>query len=193
MFDTLGCIKPYRDTVVVKVISPIKPFAGNDTVIVANQPLQLNATGGTVFEWSPPTGMSNPLVFNPIVTLGAETNSIRFVVKISAPEGCSALDDVWVKVFKTGPDLFIPSAFTPNKDGKNDILRPVAAGMKALNFFRVYNRWGQLLFSTNELGKGWNGKFKGADQPNGTYVYMAEATNYLDKKVLKKGTVVLIR
>jgi gliding motility-associated-like protein len=112
---------------------------------------------------------------------------------VSEAASCFGTDDIVVRVFKTGPDLFIPSAFTPNNDGKNDILKPVAVGMKGLTFFRIYNRWGQMLFSTSEIGKGWNGTFGGSDQPSGTYVYMAEAVDYLDKKVTKKGTVVLLR
>ena len=193
VFDTLGCPKPFSDTLFVRVITPIRAFAGNDTIIVANQPLQLNATGGSLFQWLTTTGMSNPFIPNPLVTLGPGVDSVRYVVRVSEAAGCFGTDDIVVRVFKTGPDLFIPSAFTPNNDGRNDILKPVAVGMKGLTFFRIYNRWGQMLFSTSEIGRGWNGTFGGYDQPSGTYVYMAEAVDYLDKKVTKKGTVVLLR
>ena len=192
-YDTLGCPKPFSDTVMVWVIPRVQAFAGNDTSVVANQPLQLNATGGSVYLWTPSFGMTNPLLSNPVVTLGPETGTIKYTVRVSVPEGCYATDDINVKVFKTGPDIFIPSAFTPNNDGKNDVLKPIAVGMKSLTYFRVYNRWGQLLFSTGDIGKGWNGTFGGTDQASGTYVYTAEATDYQDKKVVKKGTVVLIR
>ena len=193
VFDTLGCPKPFIDTVVVKVVPPVKAFAGNDTVVVANQPLQLNATGGSLYSWTPVFGTNNPRIANPIVTLGTEVGSIRFVVSVSVVEGCSATDDINILVFKTGPEIFVPSAFTPNNDGKNDVLKPVAVGMKQVNFFRIYNRWGQMVYSTSQLGQGWSGTFGGADQASGTYVYTVEATDYLNKKILKKGTVVLLR
>ena len=193
VFDTLGCPKPYIDTVVVKVVPPVKAFAGNDTVVVASQPLQLNATGGTLYSWTPAFGINNPLIANPVVTLGTEVGSIRYVVTVSVPGGCFATDDINIIVFKTGPEIFVPTAFTPNNDGKNDVLKPVAVGMKQVNFFRIYNRWGQMVYSTSQLGKGWNGTFGGVDQASGTYVYTVEASDYLNKTILKKGTVVLLR
>ena len=107
--------------------------------------------------------------------------------------GCFADDDVVVKVYKTGPDIFVPSAFTPNGDGKNDILRPITIGISQLHYFRVYNRWGQLVFSTTELGRGWDGMFNGAQQPANTYIFATEGTDYTGKTVYRKGTSVLIR
>lgn len=192
-YDTLGCIKPFRDTVLVKVIPPIRAFAGNDTTIVANQPLQLNGVGGSVFQWSPNFGLSNSQISNPIVTLGPGIETFKYVLRVSEPEGCFGTDDIVITVFKTGPDIFIPTAFTPNKDGRNDVLKPIPVGIKVLTNFRIYNRWGQMLFSTSETGKGWDGSFGGSEQPSGTYVYSAEGIDYLDKKLVKKGTVVLLR
>ncbi len=191
--DTVGCPKPVRDTVQVVVIPKVKAFAGRDTTIVANQPLQLNASGAANYAWSPITGLNNPSIANPIAILGTSVDSIRYIVTVSTPEGCNAIDDIVVKVFKTGPEIFVPSGFTPNGDFKNDILKPILVGMKALNYFRVYNRWGQLLFQTSEIGKGWDGTISGTPQQSGTFVYMAEAVDYLGNTVFRKGTVVLIR
>jgi len=193
VFDTLGCPKPGYDTVVVRVVPRVRAFAGADTVVAANQPLQLNATGGTVYRWSPAFGLNNPNINNPIATLGPEIGTIRYVVQVGVPEGCATTDDINVRVFKTGPDLFIPTAFSPNNDGKNDILKPIAVGLRSLEFFRVYNRWGQLVYTTSEIGKGWNGKLAGVDQASGTFVFYAQAIDYLGNPVIKKGTVVLIR
>ncbi len=192
-YDTIGCPKPARDTVIVNVNPRILAFAGNDTTIVANQPLQLNATGGTVYAWSPSSGLSNPAIANPVVVLGTSTDSITYRVRVSVPIGCAAFDDITVRVFKTGPDILVPSAFTPNRDGRNDILKPILIGMKGLNYFRVYNRWGKMVFNTAENGKGWDGRFGGIDQGSGTFVYTAEGDDYLGKRIFRKGTVVLIR
>lgn len=191
--DTKGCPKPASDTVVVKVIPRVPAFAGNDTTIVVNQPLQLNATGGAVYSWSPNTGMTDPNIPNPVVTLGPQYDSITYRVLVSTPEGCSATDDIKVVVFKSNPQIFIPSAFTPNGDGNNDIMRPKVVGMKQYNYFRVYNRLGQMLYSTSTAGQGWDGKLGGKAQPAGAYVYEAQAIDYTGKVINKKGTFVLIR
>lgn len=192
VYDTLGCPKPARDTTVVTVIPPVRAFAGNDTVVIADQPLQLNASGGSSYAWSPATGLSDPSVANPVVILRASYDSMIYKVRIGN-DGCFAEDDVKIRIFKTGPDLFIPTAFTPNADGKNDILKPVPIGIKTLNYFRVYNRWGQMLYSTSSIGSGWNGTAEGREQATGTYVFMAQATDYQGKQIFKKGTIVLIR
>jgi gliding motility-associated-like protein len=91
------------------------------------------------------------------------------------------------------PEIFIPDAFTPNGDGLNEIFKPTMAGLRSLTFFRIYNRWGQLLFETTQPNTGWNGKFKGDEQPNGAYVYTVQAIDYLGEIINKKGTFVLIR
>jgi gliding motility-associated-like protein len=191
--DNLGCPKPVSDTVVVSVIPPVPAFAGHDTTIVAGEPLQLKATGGAIYSWTPSTGMDNPNIANPIVTLGPEIDSIRYKVKVSTIEGCYAYDDLKVTVFKTKPDIFIPSGFTPNHDGLNDILRPTVVGMKQFNYFKVFDRWGVMLYSTSQQGQGWDGTYAGTAQPAGTYVYVAQAIDYTGKLITKKGTAVLIR
>lgn len=193
VYDTLGCPKPGRDTAVVTVIPPVNAFAGNDTSVVANQPLQLNATGGNMYTWSPATGMDNPDIANPVVTLSAAYDSVVYKVRVGTDGGCFAEDEMKVKVFKTGPDIFIPTAFTPNGDGKNDVLKPLPVGIKTFKYFRVYNRWGQMVYSTSAIGSGWDGTFNGKEQATGTYVFMAQATDYLGKQISKKGTIVLIR
>ncbi|MBZ4256743.1 gliding motility-associated C-terminal domain-containing protein, partial [Mycobacterium tuberculosis] len=83
-----------------------------------------------------------------------------------------------------------PSAFTPNGDGRNDYLKPLPVGISALRYFKVLNRWGQIVFSTTEYGRGWDGTFNGVKQPPGTYIYMAEGVDYKGKIVFKKGSAV---
>ncbi len=195
--DTLGCPKPTRDTVEVTVIRPVVVFAGNDTAIVVNQPLQLNAIcnfdNGTAFKWTPSTGLNNDAIPNPVATLNIAADSIKYKVRATIPETCYGEDEIVVRLFKTDPDIFVPSGFTPNNDGKNDILKPIPVGISKLEFFSIYNRWGQLIFTTSEIGKGWNGLLGDAQQPSGTYVYMAQGIDYTGKTIFRKGTVVLIR
>ncbi len=185
-----GCPKPGFDTVVVRVIPPIPAFAGNDTAIVVGQPLQLTATGSEFFDWQPPTGLNNPHIANPVANLN---DNITYTVRVSSPEGCFAYDTINVKVFKTPPDIFVPTAFTPNGDYLNDVLTPIPVGISKYDYFRVYNRWGQLVFSTTEVKKGWDGKISGKDQGSDTFVWYVRGTDYTGKVIFKKGSTTLIR
>jgi gliding motility-associated-like protein len=90
-------------------------------------------------------------------------------------------------------DIYVPTAFTPNKDGKNDVLRPALAGIKDLRYFRVYNRWGQLIFETKAENAGWDGTVKGIKQESGVMVWVAEGLGVDGKVYFRKGTCMLIR
>ncbi len=188
--DVLGCPKPVKDTMILYV-AKIKADAGpRDTSVVIDQPLQLNATGSTNYSWTPAIWLSNPSISNPIAL---PQNDIEYVVKVSNDFGCFATDSIRVHLYKVKADLFVPNAFTPNGDGDNDIFRPIPIGMKSVDIFRVYNRWGQMLYSGTGNSAGWDGRFGGRPQETATYVWYAEGVDYLNKKIKKKGSVVLIR
>jgi len=188
--DVLGCPKPVKDTMIL-FVDKIKANAGpRDTSVVLGQPLQLGASGGTNYAWTPITWLDNPNISNPI---SLPQNNIEYIVRVSNDIGCFANDTILVKVYKVKPGLFIPNAFTPNGDGNNDIFRPVAIGMKSVDIFRVYNRWGQMLYSGTGNGAGWDGRFGGRPQEAATYVWYAEGVDYLNNKTKLKGTVILIR
>jgi len=187
--DTLGCPKPSRDTVLVTVRPKILAFAGRDTSIVIGQPLQLRGSGAEFFSWTPPLGLNRTDINNPIALL---SDNITFVMKAFTEEGCFALDTINIKVFKTAPDIFVPNAFTPEREA-NPVFRPIPVGISTLRYFRIFNRWGQLVFSTNEPGKGWDGTLSGKLQNAGSYAWMVEGVDYTGKTVTKKGTMILIR
>ena len=188
-----GCPKPQRDSVVVTVLPPLNAFAGRDTSIIAGQPLQLKATGGITYAWSPPTGLNNPGIQGPVAVLDGNSPTIVYTVVVSDQAGCIDSASITVNVFKTGPDIFVPTGFTPNGDGRNDKFRPIYAGMSQVDFFRVYNRWGQLVYSSKINGEGWDGKLGGKIQNSGTFVWMVQAIDFTGKLHFKKGTVILIR
>lgn len=194
-----NCPNLLIDTFTVNVIPPVTVNAGTDTMIVLNQPLQLQATSSFVdsinlsYLWQPANYLNNPAIINPIATITNAVNTVVYTVKAATPEGCVGEDAIRVTVFKTQPDFFIPTGFTPNGDGKNDILKPIAVGISSIKFFSVYNRFGQLLFTTKEFGKGWDGLFNNTAQPSGTYIFTAQGVDYTGKIVDKRGTSVLIR
>ena len=193
VFDNIGCPKPGRDTVTVIVLPKVNAFAGKDTSVVVDQPLQFNATGGESYTWTPPTSLSRADVGNPIGIYNGSFDSIEYKVVVIDENNCSDSDFVKVKIFRTNPQIFVPSAFTPNSDGRNDVFRPIAVGISKIEYFRVYNRWGQLVFSTTTSEFGWNGKISGKEQATGTFVWVVKAVDYTGKAVFAKGTVTLIR
>jgi gliding motility-associated-like protein len=189
--DTLGCPAAVKDTVLVRVIQALNVDAGPaDTSVVEDEPLQLHASGALTYTWSPSTWLNNPRSANPI---SRPLDSIKyFLVGVDA-NGCVGSDSIMVRLYKVEEDMYVPSAFTPNGDGLNDDFKPILLGMKSISYFRVYNRFGELVFSTSQVDKGWDGVFKGKPQNIGTYVWMAAGITYKGQLRRKKGYVILIR
>jgi gliding motility-associated-like protein len=196
--ENAGCPNALIDTFHIRVIAPILVDAGNDTAVVINQPLQLHASsndttaGGDVFNWTPIIGLDDPNIADPVAVLGSETDSIRYIVKATSPYGCFGLADILVRVFKTMPDIFVPNAFTPG-GGTNNVFRPIPVGIANLQYFRVYNRWGQLVYATSQMGQGWDGRIHGQLVDSGAFVWMVQGITYTGKAVFHKGTMVLVR
>ena len=189
-----GCSSVDRAKVMIRVLPPVKIFAGNDTAISLNEPLQLNATdvnssGFDSYAWSPAFGLNNPFVQNPVANLN---QNMVYMVTAKTSEGCTAADTISIKFFEAA-SIYVPSAFTPNKDGLNDIFRPILVGIRTLKNFSVFNRFGQLVYTTSTPGAGWDGTIYGVKQSTATFVWMVEAVDYKGNVLTKKGTVVLIR
>jgi gliding motility-associated-like protein len=133
--------------------------------------------------------LNNPNISDPLATI---TQNITYKVIVTTAEGCSSTDSVTIKAFK-GPDIYGPTAFTPNHDGKNDKFIPIPVGIKEIKYFKVYNRWGQIVFSTSKLHEGWDGRLKGIDLDSGVFVWMIQAVTDDNRIIFKRGTVTLIR
>ena len=153
--------------------------------------MYFNATGGSIFEWSPGNNLSTVSAPNP-VGFYPDTGRYNYNVYIRSPRGCEGNDSIRVWVVGQG-SLFIPSAFTPNGDGTNDLLRPLSVGYSAYNYFRVFNRWGELVFDTKRIGDGWDGTFRGKKADVGTYFWLLSAIDKDGVTHQKKGDATLIR
>ncbi|MBL0144833.1 MAG: gliding motility-associated C-terminal domain-containing protein [Chitinophagaceae bacterium] len=189
--DILGCPKPVQKTVRLNVVKIIANAGPRDTSVVLGQPLQLNATGGTNYLWINDTRwLSSTIIHNPIAL---PQSDIEYIVQVSDINGCFAFDSIRVKLYRVSPGLYVPNAFTPNSDGKNDIFRPIVLGIKSLDLFQVYNRFGQMVYSGTDITQGWDGTFGGRPQDPANFVWIAEATDYTGKKIKRKGNVILIR
>jgi gliding motility-associated-like protein len=192
-YDNLGCPKPGRDTITVFVNPRVRAYAGRDTIVVVNQPLQFNGSGGVNYVWSPSTGLNSTVIFNPIGIYSASVDSVKYKLVVTDSIGCADSAYVTVRIFKTAPSVFVPTAFTPNNDGLNDIIYPVSVGIKRINYFSIFNRYGQLVFKTTQDRHGWDGNINSKAQGSGVYVWMVSAVDYLDRAIFLKGTVTLIR
>jgi gliding motility-associated-like protein len=167
--------------------------AGSDTSVVVDQPRQLNASGGSSYQWIPSLYLSNSSIANPVAVFNSESDGIRYRVLVYDEANCVDTASVLVKIFKTAPSVFVPTAFTPNNDGLNDLAYPIAVGITRIQFFNIYNRWGQLVFSTTRNHMGWDGRINGKIQSPDTYVWVVKATDYKGRPYLQKGTITLIR
>ncbi len=187
--DNYGCNFSVTDDVLVTVQPPVPAFAGNDTTAILGVPHQLFGSGGVDYLWSPSAPLDLATSQNPVATLSHDQ---LFILKVTDIAGCIGYDSVLVQVYQ-GPNYLVPNAFSPNNDGENDIFRAIPVGMTTTEYFRVFNRYGQLVFETNQWLKGWNGKYRGKDQPMGTYVWVVKGTDKNGRPVEMKGTVLLIR
>ncbi len=120
--------------------------------------------------------------FNPVFSGAADQ---LYTITIKTITGCTTVDTLLVKILKKA-DIYVPSAFTPNNDGRNDFLKPVLAGIKELRYFRVYNRWGQLLFETRSVQAGWDGNIKERKQGTQVVVWIAEGLGEDGKFIYEK-------
>lgn len=159
------------------------------TILIGNS-VQLNVTGGgNNVVWAPPSGLSNPNIKNPVAM---PLNDITYKVTVTNSEGCISEDSVFIKVIQLD-NFYMPTAFTPNNDGKNDLIRPFYGSKFFLKEFSIYNRWGQKVFSTSVKGAGWNGKVNNILQNPGAYVWFINASDINGALIERKGSFVLIR
>ena len=158
--------------------------------IVKNVPTTLSARNiGQQYLWQPSSNLNNPIIRTPMVNTNSD---ITYRIKITTPGGCTTVDTLLVQAFdKT--EVFVPKAFTPNTNNANDILRPLTVNIPVINYFRVYNRWGQLMFQTQSAGEGWNGVYKNALQSSDTYTWIFEGKDTDGNIIKANGKSILIR
>ncbi len=189
--DANGCIT----TPVSVVLSRIPAFSFDvnvdKTSVLPGTTVHLNSSASTTYSvvsWSPLNLFPSQSSLSQTIRADSSVN-ITVIAKSSA--GC--LDTASISLAVIPIDgLFIPSAFTPNGDGKNDVLRVLGSNIVDLDF-RVFNRWGQLVFSSNDPAKGWDGTLAGKAQAPDVFVYVAVAKMKDGKTLTKKGTATLIR
>ena len=188
--DGAGC-DSVTDQVEVKVHPLPKADAGEDQIIALGSSAQLLATGGIMYEWDPASSLSNGGIPNP---LASPEETTTYIVEVTNVFNCTAWDTVMISVVE--PDLWAPSAFTPNNAGKNDVFYMRGLTSSFNNFeFRIYDEWGTMLFLSRSISNGWDGNKLGDGKPSpqGSYVYQVNAVNSKGEVVNLTGMINLIR
>jgi len=188
LLDTHGC----GDTLSL-FVSVQPPFNmqlwNNDTTIYLGESIQLNVTGAPFYYWNPTNYISYSQSNDGLATPLSDIT--YYVTGVSLLQGCPQTDSFRVTVIEQ--DVFVPSAFSPNGDGVNDIFHVTARKLITLQEFKIMNRWGQQIFETRDISKGWDGNFKGKMQDPGVYYYMIKVASPTGKTQFLKGDITLIR
>jgi len=162
-----------------------------------NTQLQARSIGqNNTYQWMPAIGLNNATIQSPVFR---HNDDMEYTIRIRTASGCVIVDTVQVAVLSPAPvpttysNVFVPKAWSPNKDGHNDKLYPLTVKIKQLYYFRIFNRWGQLVFETNVLGQGWDGMFKGQPQVSDVYTWTLDAMGEDGKRHQMSGNAILLR
>jgi gliding motility-associated-like protein len=187
--DANGCKNSASTTITIVPLPLVN--AGYDTIIYRDTYGFLNgSTNAQNFLWSPDIYLSSDNVLN---TRIEPTKTQQYVLTGISDFGCVNYDTVLI-IVETNTILLIPTAFSPNGDGVNDVFRILRTlNIQKLLGFSVYNRWGEQVYSTNNIDDGWDGSFRNVEQELGVYVWTVEALTKDNEKVLRKGNVTLLR
>ena len=174
--------------VIIEAPVPGIAYPEKDAVFNFPEPLQARQIGRSVV-WSPATSLDNRFSYTPYFK---GLSQQLYTIQLKTLSGCITVDTQLVKTHKK-IEIYVPTAFTPgNIDGYNDYLRPVLMGFVKVNYFRVYNRWGKLLFQMQSDQPGWNGRVNGQKAELQTVIWMIEAVDVDGKIHKRQGTAVLL-
>lgn len=196
-YDQYKC---YSDTAQLNVTVRPSPgvHAGDDREVVfgAQDVLDIvNSNDVIRWNWTPADFLSCTNCPSPV---SKPYRSMEYVVEVFNDYNCSAKDTVLLKAVCTQGGIYIPTAFSPNYDGNNDLFVIRGTGVRIVRSMRIYNRWGEILFEKkdfypNDNSSGWNGRYKGIDQPAESYVYFVEMECSAGEIFTRKGTVTIVR
>ena len=190
--DVNGCgSQPAVNTVIINPMPDID--AGPDKFFRIGSSVTLDASisnpGNYDFVWTPGTYLNTTTLLNP--TALTDRRMTYYITATDKATHCANTDSMVIKPISI---VQVPNAFTPNNDGKNDLFRVLGTELVTRFNLRIFDRYGQLVFETNDKGQGWDGKRKGTDLPTGGFVYILtySAPNYPAAQV-EKGSFILIR
>lgn len=186
-FNAFGC--PDTDDVMVTLFPDPIIDAGDDVILMLGSEVELNASGGVSYVWSPAETLTDPNISNPYAF---PEDTTMYVVVGTDANGCDGTDSMFVYVIEDS-DIWSPTAFTPNNDGLNDVYKPGFLGIGAISDYSIYNRWGKLIFYSDDPMIGWDGTLDGREQEIGTYVVVIKGLTQFGEPVTKTSTLALLR
>jgi gliding motility-associated-like protein len=165
-------------------------FLGDSVTLYPGDTYQISPqTNCVTFQWFPPQGLNDPYASNPIANPEVSTN---YVVTGLTEWGCPARDSI--NIYVEGESVIaVPNAFHPGSTGNNATFKVIVKGEASLNYFRVYNRWGNMVFESKDMSKGWDGTYNGQPQPVGVFVYDVQAVTSKGTLINKHGNITLVR
>ncbi|MCZ2298003.1 MAG: PKD domain-containing protein [Chitinophagales bacterium] len=197
-WDNNNC---FTDTAFVKIKTypiPEMTVEQNDVTVNAGTSFELKSKSSpdiTQWKWTPNKYLNNPNIENP--TAVAKEN-ITYTVVARNGGNCITRNEVKVTVVCNGGNIFVPNTFSPNGDGMNDVFYPRGKGVYTIKSFRIFNRWGEMVFEktnfqANDASAAWDGTYKGIKQPADAYVYAIEIMCDNSVSVPSKGSITLLR
>ncbi len=191
LFDTKGCIISTRKEN-VNIETPRPGIRYPVQFAIVNYPIELEARNfGVQYLWRPPIYLNDVALMKPEFNSRTDGDQL-YNVSITTAAGCLSVDTQLVKTVKE-VKVYVPSAFTPNNDGKNDFLFPVMEGIKRLNSFKIFSRWGQVVYNMQPGHRGWDGNFGNQQQGTAVFIWMFSGLGANNITYTFKGTVTLIR
>ncbi|MEI6311227.1 MAG: gliding motility-associated C-terminal domain-containing protein [Bacteroidota bacterium] len=186
--DTSDCI--FADTINIVVNANPIVLASNDTTIDIGATINISASGANTYQWIPSTYLDNNTSSSPQTT---PTQNITYIVMGTDTNGCIAYDTITVKLNASKCKMAIPSGFSPNGDGLNDKFRAITnCNVKEFKL-EIYNRYGEIVFSTNSIEDSWDGSFKEREQGINTFIYYIEGRYEDNENINYTGTITLIK
>lgn len=191
VYDSQGCNNSQSVHVIVEQVPTLNNSSDTTIIIGENVNLWSNSDQSTVtYQWSPSTGLSCTDCANPIAQ---PLQNTTYTVLITDSMHCFQVTGTVTIEVKEEYSIDVPTAFTPNGDGNNDVIYVKGWGLKQLLEFKIFNRWGQCVFQTDDIHQGWDGTFKGMKQDMDTYAYTVKALTYGGKTMTKNGLINLMR
>jgi gliding motility-associated-like protein len=190
----------FTDTGYVPVVVYPYPLAdaGKDQTIAVGSSVKLApilSNDVKTIRWSPEKWLDCITCPQPLAT---PKQTIKYTIEVANEGGCVTRDDVTLFVVCVEGNLFLPNTFSPNGDGVNDVFYPRGKGIYGVKSFRVFNRWGEVVFEqgniqVNDISKGWNGIFRGKPASQDVYVYTIDVVCENNQVFSFKGNIALVR
>ena len=191
-----GCRSPFSTPIVLNMVDlPVTP------VLTIQGTAKFCKDESRILKVSVPEGLNINWYKNGSLIRGYLKDTLRvneaaeYTVKFVNSSGCLSLvsNKIVTEIGCNTTNIYVPDVFSPNGDGINDVVKAVCVGVTKLKYFKIYNRWGNILFETSDESKGWDGRFRGQIQPADSYIWLVEGVDTNGKEIRRTGTLNLIK